>query len=96
MRGQSRLITVLSMAGQPQLNKLILNKILLTIIKPGLPNISKRLRFLKKCAHKEKKPWQYVGPASVNLKVPGYLYMTEQDVRDGPRTPESCIRQLFQ
>ena len=37
----------------------------------------------------EKKPWQYKASGSVQVEVPGYSYMTEEDVRNAPRPHSS-------
>ena len=43
------------------------------------PIVSSRI---PKISELEMKPWQYIGSGSIQVKVPGYSYMTEEEVRN--------------
>jgi len=40
---------------------------------------------IPKISKLDMKPWQYIGHGSVQVKVPGYSYMTEEEVRNATR-----------
>jgi len=83
MNGQPRLRTVHFMLGQPQHNKAPL-----ALMKIGPLNTKRQwfqIEFIPNISELEKKPWQYIGSGSVKVKVPGYSYMTEEEVRNSTR-----------